>query len=171
MAPDSASPALAGPRRGELPEPVILAEGEDPRVVAAAERAAALGLCRTSLVGARGAVAAAAAAAGVALTVPTFEPAADPDLPRLTAHPRRPAPARGTTPPSPPPWSSILSTTRPCAVALGLADGAVMGSLATTADTLRAALRAIGPRPGLRVVSSCFLMVLPENGGELGGRD
>ncbi|HKV11402.1 MAG TPA: phosphate acyltransferase, partial [Thermoanaerobaculia bacterium] len=42
------------------------------------------------------------------------------------------------------------------------ADGAVMGALATTADTLRAALRAVGPRPGLRMVSSCFLMVLPD---------
>ncbi|HEX2165433.1 MAG TPA: phosphate acyltransferase, partial [Thermoanaerobaculia bacterium] len=46
-------------------------------------------------------------------------------------------------------------------VAAGRADGAVMGAVATTADTLRAALRAIGPRPGLAVVSSCFLMVLP----------
>jgi phosphate acetyltransferase len=42
-----------------------------------------------------------------------------------------------------------------------------MGALATTADTMRAALRVIGPRPGLRVVSSCFLMVLP---GVSGGR-
>ena len=42
---------------------------------------------------------------------------------------------------------------------------AVMGALATTADTLRAALRAIGPRPGLKTVSSCFLMVLPEGRG------
>jgi phosphate acetyltransferase len=41
-----------------------------------------------------------------------------------------------------------------------------MGALATTADTLRAALRAIGPRPGLKVVSSCFLMVLPEDRGD-----
>ncbi|HSK80755.1 MAG TPA: phosphate acyltransferase, partial [Thermoanaerobaculia bacterium] len=40
--------------------------------------------------------------------------------------------------------------------------GAVMGALATTADTLRAALRAVGPRPGLKMVSSCFLMVLPD---------
>jgi phosphate acetyltransferase len=40
-----------------------------------------------------------------------------------------------------------------------------MGALATTADTLRAALRAIGPRPGLNTVSSCFLMVLPEDRG------
>jgi phosphate acetyltransferase len=50
-------------------------------------------------------------------------------------------------------------------VAAGRADGAVMGALATTADTLRAALRAIGPRPGLKVVSSCFLMVLPDGRG------
>jgi phosphate acetyltransferase len=41
----------------------------------------------------------------------------------------------------------------------------VMGALATTADTLRAALRAIGPQPGLQVVSSCFLMVLPDGQG------
>jgi phosphate acetyltransferase len=40
-----------------------------------------------------------------------------------------------------------------------------MGALATTADTLRAALRVIGPRPGLRSVSSCFLMVLPDGRG------
>lgn len=45
-------------------------------------------------------------------------------------------------------------------VASGAADGAVMGAVATTAETLRAALAAIGPRPGLRRVSSCFLMTL-----------
>jgi len=44
----------------------------------------------------------------------------------------------------------------------GLADGAVMGAAATTAETLRAALRTLGPRPGLRTVSSCFLMALPD---------
>ncbi len=43
----------------------------------------------------------------------------------------------------------------------GLAEGAVMGAVATTASTLRAALRTLGPRPGLRTVSSSFLMVLP----------
>jgi phosphate acetyltransferase len=47
-------------------------------------------------------------------------------------------------------------------VRAGLAEGAVMGAVATTADTLRAALRTLGPRPGLRTVSSCFLMALPD---------
>jgi phosphate acetyltransferase len=50
-------------------------------------------------------------------------------------------------------------------VRAGLADGAVMGAVATTADTLRAALRTLGPRPGLRTVSSCFLMALPDGRG------
>lgn len=47
-------------------------------------------------------------------------------------------------------------------VACGAADGAVMGAEATTADTLRAALAAVGPRAGLGLVSSCFLMILPD---------
>jgi phosphate acetyltransferase len=49
-------------------------------------------------------------------------------------------------------------------VAAGEADGAVMGARATTADTVRAALRTVGPRPGLRWVSSCFLMTFERRG-------
>jgi phosphate acetyltransferase len=150
------------------PAAIVLAEGQDPRVVAAAERATALGFCRASLVGTRAAVESAAAAAGVALTVPILEPAADPDLPRLAAFLAERLKARGLDP--------ALAVTlafdplhyAALRVATGQADGAVMGALATTADTLRAALRAIGPRPGLKVVSSCFLMVLPEDRGGRG---
>jgi phosphate acetyltransferase len=153
-------------RRAASPAAVILAEGEDPRVIAAAERATALGLCRASLVGSREAIAKAASAAGLTLTVPTLEPAADPELPRLTAH----LAARLQAPGRDPAFVATLVLDplhyAACRVAAGLADGAVMGALATTADTLRAALRAIGPRPGLKVVSSCFLMVLPEDRGD-----
>ena len=157
-------------RARALPSPatVILAEGEDPRVIAAAERATALGLCRALLVGERGAIAKAAAAAGVELTVPTLEPAADPELLRLNGYlagrfarqDRDPSLANSLVR-DPLHYAALR-------VAVGLADGAVMGALATTADTLRAALRAIGPRPGLKVVSSCFLMVLPEDRGGRG---
>ncbi len=144
------------------PAAIVLAEGGDPRVVAAAERATALGLCRASLVGARAAVESAAAAAGVALTVPVFDPAADPDLPRLAAFLAERLAARGLDPALAAPWPRSSPLRGPAGRRRGEADGAVMGALATTADTLRAALRAIGPRPGLKVVSSCFLMVLPE---------
>jgi phosphate acetyltransferase len=44
----------------------------------------------------------------------------------------------------------------------GAADGTVAGAAHSTADTLRAALRILGPAPGVRVVSSFFLMQLRE---------
>jgi phosphate acetyltransferase len=40
-----------------------------------------------------------------------------------------------------------------------------MGAVAPTAATVRAALLAVGPRQGLRVVSSCFLIVLRDGRG------
>lgn len=143
------------------PAAILLAEGEDPRVVAAAERATALGLCRASLVGPRGAVESAAEAAGVALTVPVLEPAADPELPLLTLYLKERLAALGHDPAVAATLARDPLHYAALRVATGRADGAVMGALATTADTLRAALRAIGPRPGLKVVSSCFLMVQP----------
>lgn len=47
-------------------------------------------------------------------------------------------------------------------VRLGDAHGMVAGSASPTADVLRAAIQVVGTKPGLKTVSSCFLMVLPE---------
>jgi phosphate acetyltransferase len=44
----------------------------------------------------------------------------------------------------------------------GLADGAVGGSIAATADVLRAGIMCIGLKKGISIVSSFFLMILPE---------
>ena len=52
-------------------------------------------------------------------------------------------------------------------VEAGEVDGCVAGAVNTTAATLRAALRAIGPAPGVNVVSSFMLMALPR--AEVGG--
>jgi phosphate acetyltransferase len=43
----------------------------------------------------------------------------------------------------------------------GLADGSVSGATHTTGHTVSAALRCIGPKAGLKVVSSFFLMIVP----------
>jgi phosphate acetyltransferase len=147
------------------PAAILLAEGGDPRVVAAAERATALGLCRASLVGTREAAESAATAAGTVLTVPVLEPAADPELSLMTEYLAGRLSARGLDPALAPDLARDPLHYAALRVARGQADGAVMGALATTADTLRAALRAIGPRPGLKVVSSCFLMVLRDGRG------
>jgi len=143
---------------------VALAEGDDPRVIAAAERAAALDLCRPLLIGRPEAVRAGADELGIALTVPVLDPPADPGLPQLVDWLTARLRARGLAAAAgeaarlardPLYFADLL-------VAGGRAAGAVMGALATTADTLRAALRVIGPRPGLRAVSSCFLMAFPD---------
>lgn len=44
----------------------------------------------------------------------------------------------------------------------GLAHGTIGGAVATTAQTVRTALQIIGPAPGAPLVSSFFLMILPE---------
>ncbi len=54
-------------------------------------------------------------------------------------------------------------------VKLGKADGSVAGATNTTAHTVAAALRCIGVRDGFKIVSSFFLMVVPdEKFGEKG---
>lgn len=45
----------------------------------------------------------------------------------------------------------------------GLADGLVAGSIASTPDMLRASFTCIGTAPGIKIGSSCFVMDLKEN--------
>jgi phosphate acetyltransferase len=44
----------------------------------------------------------------------------------------------------------------------GEADGSVAGSINSTADVMRAAIQIIGPAPGINLISSSFLMAVPE---------
>jgi phosphate acetyltransferase len=48
-------------------------------------------------------------------------------------------------------------------VRLGAADASVAGSIATTASVVRAGLFGVGPKPGRKLVSSFFLMDLPDH--------
>jgi phosphate acetyltransferase len=157
-------------RAKRLPVEIVLAEGGDPRVVAAACRAAAEGIARPALVGTAAEIAAAAAAAGVGARlesgVPVLDPAADPELPALARHLAARLAARRQRPTMGAAELEELARERlyyaALRVATGRSGGAVMGAVASTPEVLRAALRAVGPRPGLAAVSSCFLMVLPD---------
>lgn len=52
------------------------------------------------------------------------------------------------------------------------ADGQVAGAVNTTGDVLRPALQIIKTAPGIKTCSSCFVMVMPENGpGKKYGQD
>lgn len=47
-------------------------------------------------------------------------------------------------------------------VAAGEADACVAGATRPTSEVVRAALYCIGPAPGAEIISSCFLLVLPD---------
>lgn len=144
---------------------IILAEGDDPRVIRAAVEAQKRGLCKPVLVGDPVTVNRVARELGLPLDVPVLEPERDPEFADLVAHLERRSKHRQLEP------QQVADLARDrlyyscLRVATGRAAGAVMGAVATTAETMKAALRCVGPRQGLATVSSCFLMVLPDGRG------
>ncbi len=147
-------------RAATAPARIVLPEGDDPRVIAAAVRATELGLCLPVVIVPPGTILPPAT-----IALERIDPGADPDLPSLQALLAERLAARGLTAAAAPEAARRVRDPLYYAdllVLSGRADGAVMGAKVTTADTLRAALRTIGPRPGLATVSSCFLMALPD---------
>jgi phosphate acetyltransferase len=148
-------------RAREAGRHVVLPEGTEPRTLQAAGRISAEGVARVTLLGRVDEVGAAAETAGARLEGVGIEPV--PESGReveeaLRVYLER-ARARGVTMEEgreqlrePLLWGAL-------GVACGRFDGLVAGARSTTAATLRAALRGIGPRPGVRRVSSFMLMV------------
>jgi phosphate acetyltransferase len=133
---------------------IVFPEPEDPRVLEAATRLAAEKVARPVLVG-RSVM---RPPAGVEAT----DPERSPRIEEYAAIHLELTRARGTTPEEsrravrdPLVFAAIMVRT-------GEADGSVAGARHTTAETLRAALRVIRPREGVRTVSSFFLMVHPD---------
>ena len=140
---------------------VVLAEGHDPRVLGAARRAADEGLCHPVVVGSPEEIEVAAAAANVRLdgleTIDPGEIDLDPEFEAVLCERGGDLDAQELERRQRDRFylSGLL-------VATGRADGAVMGAVATTAESLRAVLRTIGPDPRYDLISSCFLMALAE---------
>ncbi len=142
---------------------VALPEGDEPRTLRAAAQIQAAGMGRVTLVGRRDAIEAAARAEGVSLEGVGIEepPTAGRELDSaLRAYSER-VRSRGVGIEEarehlrdPLLWTAVQ-------VQAGHFDGFVAGARATTAATLRAALRGIGTQPGVSKVSSFFLMVTP----------
>ncbi len=140
---------------------IVLPEGDDERVVAAASTLAARGICRVTVLcpeAARGDAHRELEAGGVAVT----DPERDPRRERVAAHLLERRRARGWTEEDAARHAADPMYFASGLVALGEATGSVGGAVHTTAHTVRAALHAIGPAPGLATVSSCFVMVHPD---------
>jgi phosphate acetyltransferase len=123
---------------------IVLAEGDDPRVRAAASRLRGEAIAEPILIG---------GPEGVA-------PAADPRLQRVAEFLRSRRPDKVHDGVHALDLAADPLNFAAALVALGEADGCVAGATHPTADVIRAALWAIGTAPGVSLVSSSFYMVL-----------
>jgi len=148
------------------PAILSLAEGEDPRVVEGAARAARDGIAHPVLIGAEGAVRAQLAATGLPEDgVAVVDPATDSrlrDYADLFREVRKRADVDAD--------AALAAARDPLTFAAlmvraGDAGGTIAGAVATTAETVRTAFRVIGRAPGVETVSSFFLM-LPGEGDD-----
>ncbi|MTH79252.1 phosphate acetyltransferase [Paracoccus aestuariivivens] len=140
------------------PRHIILSEGRDPRVCDAALRLSSEGLARITLLD------------GPDLPgITSLCPAEAPDLVELSVHWHRMRASRGMT--AERALDEMRDPIRQAAmrVRLGHADGTVGGAVATTADTVRAALQIIGKSPDAGIVSSFFLMLSCKSSSEIKG--
>lgn len=153
--PESARLFMSGlvERARKLKKTIAFPEGDDPRVIEAAARLARDGVVRPVLIG-KGA----SAAEGVVFVDPEKSPA----LSRYAALYYERRRAKGITQ-----VEAAVVARKPLyfaalMVGAGDADGSVGGAVNSTAETVRAALHSVGPDPRARLVSSVFIMALPD---------
>lgn len=145
------------------PAHIVLSEGHDPRVVAGAVDAVRAGIARVTLVGPQAEVQAQLDALGADVPIAIQDPETSDLTPQfaqayfeLRQHKGVSEDTAATQARDPLVFAAMM-------VRLGHADGTVGGAVATTSDTVRAALQIIGKAKSAPLVSSFFLMALPEN--------
>jgi phosphate acetyltransferase len=148
------------------PQRIVLPEGEDPRIVSAAAAIAGEGFAKIILLGRKQMIGSIVADLHLAIGETAIEdPATSPRAgvyaqiyyERRHAHGISLDEARDIV--RRPLYFAALS------VAAGDADGTVGGAANTTGETVRAALLAIGLAPDAKLVSSFFVMIIPERPG------
>ena len=152
------------PRAKAANKTIVLPEGMDPRVIAAAVKAATVGICTPIVLGTPEEIAASEAKAGVTLAsagVKVIDYTTSDLLPQLAGAFYEKRKAKGMT------EEEALATIKGkrlyfgnMMVALDLAQGMVAGSIASTGDMLRSAFHCVGTAKGIKLASSTFIMDL-----------
>jgi len=146
---------------------IVLPEGDDPRMLHAARRMVDEALCKVIVVGDRNEIDTLAASEGVDLSnITIIDPQSSPLLDEYTNEYYELRKNKGVTL-----ENAKIVMAGPLfygamMVRKGHADGSVAGAKNTTGNVLRAAFGCIGVAEGIKTVSSCFFMVLPEYMGE-----
>jgi phosphate acetyltransferase len=142
---------------------IVLPEGSDPRTLQAAEMCTRDGVAKISVIGEEENIRSLAAESGANLNgVEIIDHRKSSDFARIATLYYELRRAKGTT------LEEAEQTVKDplyfgnLLVREGKADGSVAGATNTTAHTVAAALRCIGVRQGFKIVSSFFLMVVPD---------
>jgi phosphate acetyltransferase len=153
--------ALKG-RAREAASRVILPEGGDPRVLEAAVIANSDGLAQTTVIGDEEKIRISASRAGLDQDhLHIVDPKTIYEYDELKASYAVLRGSKGKTREEADEEFSNPVVMGTMMVSIGLADGLVAGAVTTTGQVVSSALRILGKAPGVEVVSSCFIMVMP----------
>ena len=142
---------------------VVLPEGNDDRVLTAAEQLLRRGVVDLTVLGAERDVRARATALGLGLPgVRIVDPLTSPYREEFAATYHELRKHKGVTPDMAYDQMGDVSYFGTMMIHRGLADGMVSGAVHTTAHTIRPAFEFIRTAPGRKVVSSVFLMCLAD---------
>ena len=142
---------------------IVLPESLDPRTLKATQQILAEGLAKVVLVGNTAAIQAAATEHGASITGATIiDPATYPEIGALTVKLYNLRKDKGLTEDQAKQLLAESPLFLGCMlVKEGIADGMVAGAVYSTADVLRPAMQIIKTAPGVSMVSSFFVMVVP----------
>ena len=150
-------------RASRLNQKIAFPEGHDVRTLRAAAEIVETGLARPVVLGKTADVERAASEAGVSLaSIPTLDPSASPKAQSYAQMLFQRRKHKGMTyeearerVTDPLVWGALM-------VRAGDADGSVAGADTSSADVVRTAIQILGVAEGSALVSSLFLMVLPD---------
>jgi phosphate acetyltransferase len=144
------------------PKRIVLPEGIEPRTVKAATIITQEKLAHVTLIGNREKIEAVAKEQNVDVgAVPSIDPETAREFDEYAAAYYELRKAKGMTPEE---ARKVMKDTvfyGTMMVHKGVADGLVSGALHATADTIRPALQFIKTKPGISIVSSSFIMIVP----------
>ena len=148
---------------------IVLAEGEEERIIRAAEIISEKKIARLTLIGNEEVIRAKCPDAKLD-GVTIVDPATSPKTKEYAALLYELRKSKGMTPEQAEQLTLDCSYFSVLMIKAGDADGMVSGAVHSTGDTLRPALQIIKTAPGISTVSSCFIMCLPE-GSKYGEKD
>jgi len=146
---------------------IVLPESTDPRVLTAVAKIVAMDLAKVTLLGESEIINQEAKALNIELNnVTIINPETSEDIPAFAEAYYQRRKEKGVT------MAQAIETVKnplyfgASMVKEGKVEGMVAGAVNITADVLRAALQVIGVMPGLKTVSSAFIMPVPDFRGE-----